>query len=144
MRIGFSTDREPWNRVALHERDLEEVCRTVPEATVDLVPFGTDTVYFHHVPVEKQQGVLVFHSHVGYAPDIEAAFEFANDTFPLIPGKMPTAGSHLVGASPGREVRPLASRPGVRVSADLPDFRAAVCSGQLCVSGIANGTVSSL
>jgi glycosyltransferase involved in cell wall biosynthesis len=122
------------------ERDLEEVRRTVPQARVDLIPYGTDTEYFHPMPVEKQPGGLVFHSHLGYAPNIEAALEFADEILPLIQREMPTATFHLVGASPGPRIQALASRPGIRVSADLPDLRAAVCSGQIYVSAIRHGT----
>src|ERR1700687_672767 len=120
--------------------DLKEVRKIVPNARIDLIPYGTDTEYFHPLPVEKQASVLVFHSHLGYAPNIEAALEFANDVFPLIQREVPTAVFHLVGASPGAKIQALASRPGVRISADLPDLRGAVCSGQIYVSAIRHGT----
>lgn len=120
--------------------DLQEVCRTVPSANVELIPYGTDTEYFHPVPVEKQSGVLVFHSHFGYAPNIEAALEFANEIFPLIREKDPNVTLRLVGAVPGPKIRALASRPGIKISADLPDLRAAVCSGQIYISAIRHGT----
>lgn len=122
------------------ERDLQEVRRIVPEARVALIPYGTDTEYFHPVPVEKQPGVLVFHSHLGYAPNIESALAFANEVLPTIQREVPTASFHLVGASPSPKIRALASRPGIRISADLPDLRAAVCSGQIYVSAIRYGT----
>jgi glycosyltransferase involved in cell wall biosynthesis len=120
--------------------DLEEVRKIVPRARIDLIPYGTDTQYFHPLPVEKQAGVLVFHSHLGYAPNIEAALEFSNDVLPLIRREVPTAVFHLVGASPSAKIQALASRPGIRISADLPDLRAAVCSGQVYVSAIRHGT----
>lgn len=120
--------------------DLEEVRRTAPEARIELIPYGTDTEYFHPLPIEKQAGVLVFHSHLGYAPNIEAALEFANDVFPLIRQEVPTAVFQLVGASPSCKIQALASRPGIRISADLPDLRAAVCSGEIYVSAIRHGT----
>jgi glycosyltransferase involved in cell wall biosynthesis len=122
------------------QQDLEEVRRTVPEARVDLIPYGTDTEYFHPIPVEKQAGVLVLHGHLGYAPNIEAALEFASEIFPLIQRQMPSATFHLVGASPSPKIQALASRRGISISADLPDLRAAVCSGEIYVSAIRHGT----
>jgi glycosyltransferase involved in cell wall biosynthesis len=120
--------------------DLEEVRRTVPKAKVDLIPYGTDTEYFHPLPVQKQGAVLVFHSHLGYAPNIEAALEFADAIFPLILREVPAATFHLVGANPGPKVQALASRTGIKLSANLPDLRSAVCSAQVYVCAIRHGT----
>lgn len=122
------------------EPDVREVRRTVPNARVDLIPYGTDTAYFHPVPVEKQQHTLVFHSHLGYAPNIEAAVEFADDILPLVRQRVPDATFHLIGAQPDAKITELASRPGIRISANLPDLRPAVCSGQVYVCAIRHGT----
>jgi glycosyltransferase involved in cell wall biosynthesis len=112
----------------------------VPKAKVDLIPYGTDTEYFHPLPVQKQGAVLVFHSHLGYAPNIEAALEFADAIFPLILREVPAATFHLVGANPGPKVQALASRTGIKLSANLPDLRSAVCSAQVYVCAIRHGT----
>jgi glycosyltransferase involved in cell wall biosynthesis len=120
--------------------DLEEVRRVVPNGKFDLIPYGTDTEYFHPVDVPKQPHELVFHSHLGYAPNIEAALEFANDIFPLVRAQVPDAVFHLVGASPGEKIQELASRPGIKISANLPDLRPAVCSAQVYVCAIRHGT----
>ena len=122
------------------ERDRKAVCRTVPEASVVMIPYGTDTEYFHPVPVEKDETTLVFHGHLGYPPNVEAVMEFVNDILPLIRREMPQATFHLVGADPVPKVQALASRPGVRLSANLPDLRRAVCSGRIYVCAIRHGT----
>ena len=120
--------------------DVEEVRKIVPNAKFDLIPYGTDTEYFHPMEVPKQENSLVFHSHLGYAQNIEAALEFANDIFPLILREVPTATFHLVGANPDPKIQALASRPGIRLSANLPDLRPAVCSAQVYVCPIRHGT----
>jgi glycosyltransferase involved in cell wall biosynthesis len=120
--------------------DVTEVQRTVPDCQVDLIPYGTDTGYFHPVDVPKEKHTLVFHSHLGYAPNIEAALEFANDILPLVRQRVPDAVFHLVGANPDPKVTELASRPGIRISANLPDLRPAVCAGQVYVCAIRHGT----
>jgi len=120
--------------------DVTEVERTVPNCRVELIPYGTDTEYFHPVDVPKEKHTLVFHSHLGYAPNIEAALEFANDILPLVRQRVPDAMFHLVGAKPDAKVTELASRPGIRISADLPDLRPAVCAGQVYVCAIRHGT----
>ena len=126
--------------VVVANPDLQEVRSVVPAAKVELIPYGTDTEYFHPVGVPKEPRTLVFHSHLGYAPNIEAALEFANDIFPLVQRDVPDAVFHLVGASPGPKITALAERPGIRISANLPDLRAAVSSAQIYVCAIRHGT----
>lgn len=122
------------------EPDLRAIRRVSPDGRCDLIPYGTDTEYFHPVNVEKQPNTLVFHSHLGYAPNIEAALEFANDILPLVRAEVPDAVFHLVGAAPGPKIQELASRPGIRISANLPDLRSAVCTAQVYVCAIRHGT----
>jgi glycosyltransferase involved in cell wall biosynthesis len=120
--------------------DVDEVRRVVPDCRVELIPYGTDTEYFHPVDVPKDPHTLVFHSHLGYAPNIEAALEFANDIFPIVRQRVPDAVFHLVGANPDPKIQELAARPGIRISANLPDLRPAVCAGQVYVCAIRHGT----
>ncbi|SRR6266571_4066602 len=122
------------------EPDVAEVQRTVPSCRVDLISNGTDTEYFHPVQVEKQSEMLVFHSHLGYAPNIEAALEFANDILPRVRDRVPNATLHLIGANPDPKITALASRAGIKISANLPDLRQAVCAGQVYVCAIRHGT----
>jgi glycosyltransferase involved in cell wall biosynthesis len=120
--------------------DLDEVRRVVPAASVQLIPYGTDTEYFRSVEVTKEPHTLVFHSHLGYAPNVEAAFELADNILPLVQREVPDATLHLVGANPGARILELARRPGIRVSANLPDLRPAVCAGELYACPIRHGT----
>ena len=122
------------------EPDLREVRKTVPNAKVDLIPYGTDTEYFHPVDVTKQPDTLVFHSHLGYPPNIEAALEFANEIFPLIRQEAPNTVFHLVGANPAPKILELAARPGIKISPNLPDLREAVYSAGIYVCAIRYGT----
>lgn len=120
--------------------DVDEMRRVIPSARVELIPYGTDTEYFHPVDVPKEPASLVFHSHLGYAPNVEAALELANDIFPRIRAKVPAATLHLVGANPGPKILDLRGRPGVRISADLPDLRPAVCAAEIYACAIRHGT----
>lgn len=122
------------------EPDIVEGRKVVPDARFELIPYGTDTEYFAPAPVEKRPYEMVFHSHLGYAPNIEAALEFANDIFPMVKKQVPEAVFHLVGANPGQKIQELASRPGIKISANLPDLRPAVCAAQVYVCAIRHGT----
>jgi len=122
------------------DRDLKFVRKLVPNADFQLIPYGTDTEYFHPFPIQKQKNVLVFHSHLGYPPNIEAALEFANEILPIIQREAPDAVFHLVGANPAAEIQALTSRTGIKILANLPDLREAVCSGAIYVCAIRYGT----
>jgi glycosyltransferase involved in cell wall biosynthesis len=122
------------------EPDREELSKVVPQATVQLISYGTDTEYFRPVEVPKVPNTLVFHSHLGYPPNIEAAMEFANEIFPLVQREVPDAVFHLVGANPAPKIMELTNRPGIRVSANVPDLRPAVCSAAVYVCAIRYGT----
>jgi len=125
--------------VVVAERDQEAVRKTVPNSRVTVIGNGTDTHYFHPVPVEKDS-TMVFHGHLGYAPNVQAACEFVEEVLPLVRREVPDATFHLVGASPHPKIEALARRPGIRLSANLPDLRAAVCSARVYVSPIRHGT----
>jgi polysaccharide biosynthesis protein PslH len=121
-------------------RDLEELRRVVPKCRAELISYGTDTEYFRPLSVEKEPRTLVFHSHLGYPPNIEAALEFADNIFPRVRAEFPDALFHLVGASPAEKIQQLVWRPGIRLSANLPDLRGAVCSAGVYVCAIQHGT----
>jgi glycosyltransferase involved in cell wall biosynthesis len=122
------------------ERDLAFNRRIVPKATFAMISYGIDLNYFQPLAVPKQKATLVFHGNLGYPPNIQAAIEFADKIFPLIRRNMPDASFHLVGASPAVEVQKLTSRPGIKLSADLPDLRSALCSAQIYVCALRYGS----
>lgn len=126
--------------VVVAERDAAFLRELVPSGRFAVIPHGMDTEYFHSVVSSKRKHEMVFHGHLGYPPNVQAAIEFVNDLFPLIQSEFPDASVHLVGAEPKQEVRELASRPGIRLSANLPDLREAVSSAEIYVCPIRYGT----
>jgi glycosyltransferase involved in cell wall biosynthesis len=126
--------------IVVAKPDLEELRKIVPGARAELIPYGTDTEYFHPMPVAKQPASLVFHGHLGYRPNIEAVTEFARVIFPMVRRQEPNATFHIVGADPAPEVRALAALPGVRLSENLPDIRPSVCASSIYVCAIRHGT----
>ncbi|HVB97958.1 MAG TPA: glycosyltransferase family 4 protein [Candidatus Dormibacteraeota bacterium] len=126
--------------IVVADRDLAEVKRVVPGARAELIPYGTDTDYFHPVHLEKQPSSLVFHGHLGYPPNVEAVTEFARVIFPLVRREAREATFHIVGADPAPQVRALATLDGVRLSENLPDIRPSVCGSSIYVCAIRHGT----
>lgn len=126
--------------VMFANRDCEFNRRLIPQAKFTVIPNGIDLDYYWPQSVEKEAHTLVFHGHLSYPPNVQAALEFANDVFPFIQAQLPDAVFHLVGAGPVPEIRALAARPGIRLSADLPDLRAALCSAHIYVCPVRYGT----
>jgi len=121
-------------------RDAIAAAEVAPKARIAVISNGTDTDYYHPVPVEKEPATLVFHGHLGFQPNIEAAVELVEEILPLVRHEVREARVHIVGAEPHPRAVALSSRPGVRVSADLADLRTAVCSGTIYICPVRHGS----
>lgn len=126
--------------VVVAEGDAKAVRYTVPGARVAVISNGIDTDYFRPQLAKALNPVLTFHGNFAYAPNIEAALHFADDIFPLVRRQSPDITFHLVGARPAESVAQLAHRPGIALSADLPDLREAVGSARIYVCAIQHGS----
>jgi glycosyltransferase involved in cell wall biosynthesis len=126
--------------VVVAARDLEAVQQIVPDASVVVIPYGIDVDHFRPLAVRKDPATLIFHGHLGYAPNIAAALELANRILPLVRERVPTATLHLVAADPVPEIRRLAARPDIRLTISPPDVRPALCSAAVYVSAVRHGT----
>jgi len=125
--------------VVVANPDKRALERTAPHCNISVISNGTDTEYYRPLAVEKSEKTLVFHGHLGYAPNVEAAIECAHEILPRIRRVIPDAALHLVGADPAPAVQRLASGKGIKVSANLADLRKAVCAGQIYVGPILHG-----
>jgi len=126
--------------IMIAERDAAFNRKLVPEANFCAIAYGIDCNYFHPMAVEKDPLSLVFHGNLAYVPNIEAASELANQILPLIRRENPRVIFHLVGATPTPQIRALVSRPGIKLSSDLPDLRSALCSAAIYVSAVQHGS----
>ena len=125
--------------VVVAKTDRDELRRVVPGARVEVIPNGTDTDYFRPIAVERKRAALVFHGSLSFPPNVHGAVEFADQIFPLVRREAPGAIFHMVGAAPSPSVRALTSRPGVALSADLPDLREALSMSHVYVCAIRHG-----
>ena len=101
-----------------------------PEAAgaVHAVDNGVDFTYFspdlaHENPYRGQSEVLVFTGAMDYWANVDAVRWFAKQVFPRVRRAIPSARFVIVGARPSREVRQLASLPGVSVTGTVADVR---------------------
>ena len=120
--------------------DLAALDGALTPGTGVVIPNGIDTDYYHPRVARKVDGLVTFHGHLSYAPNVDAALFFAREVFPLIHREEPDAKLRLVGASPAPEVKRLARVSGIEVHANLPDLRAAVSAGQVYVCPVRHGS----
>jgi sugar transferase (PEP-CTERM/EpsH1 system associated) len=85
-------------------------------------------------PLRHPSPNIVFTGAMGYRPNIEAVTWFAEAVMPLLAGRAPPVGFHIVGANPAPAVRALASRPGVFVTGTVPDVRPYLAHADLAVA----------
>jgi sugar transferase (PEP-CTERM/EpsH1 system associated) len=109
---------------AASRRDVEAV-RNSPHyegGRIEVLPNGVDTDYFKPKEVARDNSI-VFVGNLGYPPNEDAALWFANDIFPLVLERVPSARFVVVGMNPPPKVRALADRPQVDVTGEVPDVR---------------------
>jgi glycosyltransferase involved in cell wall biosynthesis len=70
---------------------------------------------------------------MGYGPNEDAAVHFAEDMFPLVKARRPSAQFWIVGSEPTERVKSLARIEGVHVTGEVDDVRPFVRSAALFV-----------
>jgi sugar transferase (PEP-CTERM/EpsH1 system associated) len=95
----------------------------MPGAPSTVLRNGVDVDYFRPAPAPAEGHGLVFTGVMNYFPNVDACVHFAHDVFPRVRERFADASFTIVGATPTREVRRLASIPGVRVTGFVPDTR---------------------
>lgn len=126
--------------VVVAERDRAAVQATVPEARVEVIPYGIDLERFRPAETPAAAPVLLFHGNMSYAPNVAATLAFADEIFPRVQAMRPDAVFHVVAADPVPSVEALASRPGVRLSRNLVDVRPALAEAAVYVCALRHGT----
>jgi len=126
--------------VVVADSDARALRAAAPLCKPAVIPNGIDTEYFQPRPAKTEGASVIFHGNLGYAPNIQAGLEFARVIFPLIRKQAPQAVFHLVGSKPAKEIREIASWPGMILSADLPDLREALCSAHVYVCPLRYGS----
>jgi sugar transferase (PEP-CTERM/EpsH1 system associated) len=79
---------------------------------------------------------LVFAGTMNYFPNIDAAFYFAHEIFPLIQSDYPNVTFDIVGRCPARAVRKLAYLNGVQVLGEVDDIRPYLLQADVSVAPI--------
>jgi glycosyltransferase involved in cell wall biosynthesis len=96
--------------------------RALPRpATAEVIPMGVLSSEFALERRESPNPMLVFTGYMGNHANVNAAIHLARNIFPVVRATRPDAELYIVGADPGRSVRELGNREGVRVTGRVPD-----------------------
>ncbi len=110
--------------VVCSEREREQLLRAVPQARIAVVENGVDVAYFapdSAAPAAPRR--IVFAGKMDYYPNVEAALDFVQRTWPVIRRRLPDLRLTIAGSDPVQSVRALASAPGVEITGTVPDLR---------------------
>jgi sugar transferase (PEP-CTERM/EpsH1 system associated) len=123
------------------EHEWQRFVTLAPETVqrTSWVSNGVDFDYFSpenggEAPFERHGADLVFTGRMDYRPNIDAVQWFAREVLPNLRRLVPAARLWIVGAAPGREVRTLASQPGVHVTGRVPDTRPWLAAADVVVA----------
>jgi len=115
-----------------------------------VIPNGVKVEDFECLRDGITKGKIVFIGNMRTLQNADAAAYFAKEVFPSIKEKAPQASFWIIGADPGREVRFLASIPGVSVTGRVEDIRALAADAEASVcpvrigAGIQNKVLESM
>ena len=144
MQRAFTT-------LVVNEKERAALEALAPDTRVQVVENGVDLDAFRPPSQPVDSASVVFCGVMNYGPNEQGAVWLARDVWPLVRAARPGARLVLVGSSPSRQVRGLASETlGVRVTGAVPDVRpylwdAAVAAAPLHVArGVQNKVLEAI
>jgi glycosyltransferase involved in cell wall biosynthesis len=110
--------------VAVNDREVAHLRRLAPGARIEVLEVGVDAASFVPIEAPRDCARVVFCGVMNYEPNEAGAVWLARDVWPRVRAKFQHAQLRIVGATPSRRVRALASeQPGIVVTGSLPDVR---------------------
>jgi sugar transferase (PEP-CTERM/EpsH1 system associated) len=110
------------SHIVCSDREKERLHAIAPNALIEVVENGVDCDSFS-ASTHPTRDSLLFVGSMDYHANIEAAVDFAKETWPLARAGFPSLRLQLVGSNPAPLVRALASQPGIEVTGTVPDIR---------------------
>jgi polysaccharide biosynthesis protein PslH len=124
---------------AVTHRDAWAFKRIAGIDGVDLIPNGVDAAWYTPSTAIEEPFTAVFWGRLDFGPNIQGLEWFCSQVWPLVIERYPHARFTIIGFQPGAEVQRLATLPGVRLSADVPDVRGPVHSHAVVVLPFTSG-----
>ena len=99
-----------------------ETMRQYLSQSVSVVPNGVDIDYFR--PSENgTSGPFLYFGAMNYGPNIDGVQYFAQEIWPLIRQKRPSAVFEIVGPNPPDQIKKLHGKSGIHVTGEVKDIR---------------------
>ncbi len=121
------------------DRDALAMQRWAGAPRVDALPNGVDAEYYVPQPVVERPRTAVFWGRLDFSPNLQALEWFCTAIWPALRARHADAEFRIIGFCAGNQARTLARLPGVVLSPDLPDLRAAVCEHAVVVMPFQSG-----
>ncbi len=125
---------------AVTHRDAWAFRRIAGIRGVDLIPNGVDGEWYTPSTALQEPFTAVFWGRLDFGPNIQGLEWFCSQVWPRVVERRPQARFTIIGFQPGPEVHRLATLPGVRLWADVPDVRDPVHSHAVVALPFTSGT----
>ena len=106
---------------------------------VDVLPNGVDADHFVRPEGPVSPRTCAFWGRLDFEPNIQGLRWFCDRVWPRVLAAAPEARFRIFGYAPGPTVQKLASRPGVELSANVPDLRGEVARCAVAVLPFVTG-----
>jgi len=110
-----------------------------PELDIIVLPTGIDTDYFRTVEPESESPDIIITGSMGDPRNKEMVLYFYNEIYHLIRAKVSGLKLHIVGSSPGKEIRDLATDDTVVVTGFVEDLRPYLSRAWVVVAPLREG-----
>lgn len=151
-RVVVTSERDRRAMIELREGHARDLRKPGGEAgaAITVLPNGVDLEYFAPTDLKRRRFNLVFSGKMSYHANVAAAAHLCQQIMPLIWQRRPEATLTIVGSSPPRVIRSLATDPRVEVTGYVDDIRPYIARAEVMVSpmvysaGIQNKVLESM
>lgn len=106
---------------------------------LDVIPNGVDAEHFAPGDEPQEPSTCVFWGRLDYGPNLQALTWFCDRVWPALKARVLSAKLRVYGFQPTEAALALGRRPGIELTANLPDLRSAVRGNQVAVLPFVSG-----
>ena len=112
--------------------------RRLANQNILVLPNGVEMT--PNTTIQRVAKRIIFSGNMAYHANSEAAIWFVRHVWPIIKAREPEAEFRIVGISPTKEVRALASIPGVIVTGEVPSLASELSAASVAVAPMKSGS----
>lgn len=126
--------------IACSPVDQAYLQKRLPRISVDVIPNGVDTEYYHNDGTQPRPHTIMFSGLMNKFVNISAALYFVRKVFPLVLKRLPNAQLSIFGPRPTASIRAYNRHPNIEVRGFMTDLRPQILQHQIVVCPILVGT----